>query len=56
MDELSRSDLMELKFERSGITLDRISPKFYHVVRVLEDIAGAELINRDMMDSRFEPR
>lgn len=49
MDSLSRAELMEIRAERMEISPERCSPAFYHVVLALEDIASAELINRDLM-------
>ena len=56
MDELSRAELMEIIAERSELTRDVCSPTFYHVVLALEDIASAELINRDLMGSCAESK
>jgi hypothetical protein len=56
MDELSRAELMEIRAERNEIAPERCSPAFYQVVLALEDIASAELINRDLMGSGIEPK
>lgn len=49
MDSLTRAELMELRIERKDVKPEHCSPAFYHVVLALGDIAGAELINRDLM-------
>jgi hypothetical protein len=49
MDSLTRAELMELRAERKELRAEHCSPAFFHVVLALGDIAGAELINRDLM-------
>lgn len=49
MDLLSRHELMEIQAERREIKPDLCSLAFYHIMLALEDLARAELVNRDLM-------
>ena len=49
MDSLSRAELMELRAEGKSVSPECCSTAYYYVVLALGDMAGAELINRDLM-------
>lgn len=49
MDSLTRAELMELRDEGKCLRPESCSPAYYYVVLALGDMAGAELINRDLM-------
>ncbi|MEQ9619841.1 MAG: hypothetical protein RIG61_11810 [Deltaproteobacteria bacterium] len=49
IDLLSRDELMEIQAERREVKPDLCSPAFYHMILALEDLARAELVNRDLM-------
>lgn len=49
MDSLTREELMQIRAEGRGLSPENCSPAYYHVVLALGDMAGAELINRDLM-------
>jgi len=49
MDSLTRAELMELRAEGKDLSPESCSPAYYYVVLALGDMAGAELINRDLM-------
>ena len=49
MDSLTRAELMEIREEGRDLSPENCSPAYYHVVLALGDMAGAELINRDLM-------
>ena len=48
MDSLSTEELLELQSGRGG-TEGACSQAFHHVMLALEDMARAELINRDLI-------
>jgi hypothetical protein len=49
MDSLTRAELMEIRAEGRDLRPESCSPAYYHVVLALGDMAGAELINRDLV-------
>jgi hypothetical protein len=49
MDSLTRAELMEIRAEGRELRPDSCSPAYYHAVLALGDMAGAELINRDLI-------
>ena len=49
MDSLTRAELMQIRAEGRALSPESCSPALYHAVLALGDMAGAELINRDLM-------